>query len=284
MAVVATANPAYTERKYGGDKPRTETYVFMQGHFFEGSTVDRSLERMSFRQVAEYLAPELAKQQYLPGTDLKTADLLLIVHWGVTLPHTGVQEMTGRTGLVTDTSNSVDTAIRAHLMEANTDEDGNLTPLGALAALGDNSRSQLGFDRLEQLSEHASGEMRQGDNLRLLGYADELHRMRKKNPFGSAAEETLRHDLLAERYFIIVCAYDLRATAGSSRRPVWKMHLNISSPGNNFRTALTRMSTAAASFVGRPSEGVATVRPARREGKVHLAPLIILGEVTSSSK
>lgn len=284
MAVVATADPAYTERKYAGGSPRAESYVFMQGHFFEGSTVDRSLEHISFRQVAGYLAPELAKQQYFPGRDLQTADLLLVVHWGATLPHTGVQEMTGQTSLVTDTANSIDAAIRGNLMGANASEEGNLTPLGALAALGDNSRTQLGFDRLEQISERAAGEMRQGDNLRLLGYAEELHRMRQASPFASAAEETLRHDLLAERYFIIVCAYDLRAAAGSARRPVWKMHLNISSPGNNFRTAMARMSSATVSLIGRSSDGVMTVRPTQREGKVQIAPLIILGEVRASSK
>ena len=44
VSLTATAEPTYTERKYGGEKPKAETYVFMQGSFFAGYTVDRTLE------------------------------------------------------------------------------------------------------------------------------------------------------------------------------------------------------------------------------------------------
>lgn len=53
VALTADANPGYTKRKYEGGKPRTETYVLMEGKFAEGTTVDRSLDKMTFRQIAE---------------------------------------------------------------------------------------------------------------------------------------------------------------------------------------------------------------------------------------
>jgi hypothetical protein len=80
VAVISTASPEYTQRKFAGGEPRTETYVFLEGRFFEGATVDRSLEKMTFRRIAEYLAPELAKQNYLPARAIAQADLLLVVH------------------------------------------------------------------------------------------------------------------------------------------------------------------------------------------------------------
>ena len=62
VAVIASAATAYTQRKFDGPKVRTETYVFMEGSFIPGQTVDRSIERMPFRRIAEFLAPELARR------------------------------------------------------------------------------------------------------------------------------------------------------------------------------------------------------------------------------
>lgn len=271
VSLTASAEPAYTERKYREGKPRPETYVFMQGSYFAGDTVDRSIERMPFRRIAEYLAPELAKQQYLPAPALADADLLVVVHWGTTRSYVSTQEMMGRTSPVTDTSNSTDTMIRNNLMQSAD------SALGGLAALGDNRQTQLNFDRLEQVSDRASADMHRADNTTLLGYADDLYRLRR-NAWATEEERSLRYDLSHERYFIILKAYDLKAPAGGSRHPVWTMNLNISSPGNNFRTALERMSVAAVSYVGRTTGDVRTVRPGVREGRVNMPPIVILKE------
>ena len=90
----------------------------------------------------------------------------------------------------------------------------------------------------------------------------------------------MRSDLSSERYFIIVKAYDLRATPppGRRSRAIWSLYANCSSPGNNFTDALNLMGAAAANFFGRTTDGMITTRPDEREGKVNLAPLIILGE------
>jgi hypothetical protein len=81
------------------------------------------------------------------------------------------------------------------------------------------------------------------------------------------------------RYFIILRAYDLHAATPAARsRAVWTLHLNISSPGNNFDTAIDRMCVAAVNYVGRSTDEVETVRQPVREGKVEIGPLVILGE------
>jgi hypothetical protein len=90
---------------------------------------------------------------------------------------------------------------------------------------------------------------------------------------------SLRHDITKERYFIILCAYDLhKAAAGGARSPVWTIHLNMSSGGNNFQSALFRMSISSVNFVGRTSGDVKTVRPVMREGTVEIGTPVILGE------
>ena len=107
-------------------------------------------------------------------------------------------------------------------------------------------------------------------NLRQLG----------RRMMSSAEEQTLRLDLSQMRYFIILKAYNLHAATRAERgRAVWTLHLNMSSPGNNFHTALASMSVAAADFVGRTTDEVQTVRQPVREGHVEIGPLLILGEV-----
>lgn len=268
VSLTASADPAYTQRKYGESEPRTETYVFMQGRYYEGHTVDRSIERMPFRRIAEYIAPQLARQRYVPATELKFADLVIVVHWGTTRPVLSMQDMAGHTSAATDMTNSAITLTNAALQSA---ADAGMSPL---LGLSDNHQTQLHLDRLEQTANQAGAEMTRSDNVALLGYTEEMYRMRK-DFVTSEAEASLRHDLNSERYFIILKAYDLR---GVARQAIWTMHLNVSSPGNNFQKALDRMSVAAVHYVGRTTGAVRSVRPDVREGRVDLAPLVILNE------
>lgn len=278
VRVNASAHPDYATRKFGaGGKPRPETYVFMEGHYFPGTTVDHSLERMSFRQIAEYLAPHLAKQAYVPATDLKSADLLLVVHWGTTSPHVSVQEMTGSTRNYEGTRSEIERG--AYTVETPLPDTPAPAEGADLMPPTDPVREQFFFENLERTTERISGDMASADNAQLLGYRDELFRLARANPMGGTTESTLRADLLAERYFIIVSAYDLTAPPkGAQRRPVWKIHLNISSPGNNFATAMERMGLAGADYFGRTSDGIPTVRTKGRHGSVRLGELIILDD------
>src|SRR6187549_1988293 len=99
VAAVGKANNSYLERRLVDGKPRRETYVFMEGNRIKGGTVDRSIERMPFREIAEFLAPKLTTQNYWPTSDVKEADLVLLVHWGVTHPRASLNDMTSRIDL-----------------------------------------------------------------------------------------------------------------------------------------------------------------------------------------
>ena len=91
----------------------------------------------------------------------------------------------------------------------------------------------------------------------------------------------MKSDLNSERYFIIVKAYDLKEPRmpGTSWRPVWTLHLNMRSPGQNFGKALSRMSNVAVTFAGRNVAEMTTVRPNENRGVVTLGPLKIIGYV-----
>ena len=61
--------------------------ISAKGSFFSGYTHDNTLDRMPFLRIAETLAHDLRRRNYLPTQDPKSADLVIIVHWGVTLPN-----------------------------------------------------------------------------------------------------------------------------------------------------------------------------------------------------
>jgi hypothetical protein len=300
VAVVATARYDYAEKRQAMAIPKPESYVFMQGHCFGGSTVDRSLERMPFRRIAEFLAPELAKQNYLPTNQIRQADLLLVVHWGATMPFTGTQEMMGRNSAVTDMSGSLQKFNELATREMTSPDTGSsdansgfVTNLQGLdlqayyaiagAGNGDSGMGQVTMDRLNQVTNQIAQTTTRGSNMALLGYGETMHRL-EKQLWDDATELILRADLDTERYFIIVEAYDLKEKNGGSKRPVWTMHVNISSPGNNFSTAMTRMSLVAGDYAGKTTGTVVSIRPRTREGKVVLAPMVIIGEVNPASK
>jgi hypothetical protein len=286
VVVIARANPDYAQARIGADgQPKPQTYVFMEGNHYKGQTVDRSIERMSFRDIAGFLAPELAKQHYYPGPSATDSDLLLIVHWGTTLPKVGVQEMTAQLTQEID-HNRIEretmAAVRPEfVIEGNFDG----LPQELTVGYGDEHQKGENFERLEELTDEFSQQSRQSSNVALLGYADELHRLGKRS-WTSEAERSLRYDLNKERYFIIIKAYELKARTAStpSNRPVWTMHLNISSPGNNFQTALDRMGKVAALFAGQNNTEAKTVRPRITTGTVTLAPLVILKQERSGTK
>jgi len=266
VAVVANAEESYTDRKFGDGKARRETYVVMQGRYYGGITVDRILEKMTIRQVVSYLVPKLAEQEYVPAKSLNEADLLLAVHWGVTNPRVGRLEMTAKTAVFTPT------------LPIPVDPNDSPEVQEKTEALNNLFGSDDRYENFERIGDYVTEEKSQKDLAQLLGYSDVLMRLNSKM-VTSTEEQTLRSDLAKERYFIIVRAYELRnpENAGKPRRPVWTIHLNVSSPGNNFRTAMTRMSHVAPDFIGRTTGEVESVRAKAPSGIVDLGDLIIVG-------
>lgn len=275
VAVTSTANRDYSRQKFGESvAPKPETYVFMQGEFFPSVTVDPTLDRLTFRQLAEMLAPHLARQQYWPAKDAKNADLLLMVHWGVTTPSITLDESRGRDLPAFDSSRSIVT----HTVGA--DE----TPAGFASDvqdfLGDvpNENDVKAFwDDVERQQDMLAARMASGGSIRLLGYGRHLQALSQRGTL-TTAEATLRSDLASERYFVIVCAYDLRQVQSPKPKILWTLHLNVRSPGHNFTEALSLMSEAAVSYFGRQTDEVETVTPKLRQGRVTIGDVTIVGE------
>ena len=258
VAAVSKAAPSYLESRMVDGQLKRQTYVFMQGDRFEGASVDRTFERTTFREIAEYLAPKLTLQNYWPTPDLKDADLVLVVHWGVTQPRATFNDMTAR----------VDLGVPGTSQWGFTEESPGINPLGF----------EQRMYQLEDIAENDSQAIVGAGIARLLGYTETLNKLRQSALY-TDAQYTLEYDMRSERYFVIVRAYDLHAAKRHERnRPVWTIHLNTASPGNNFKTAMVAMSEAGAKLFGHNTDGVATVRTKAPKGHVELHDIVIIGE------
>lgn len=291
VVVSARADGGYTQRKFGAGQVRPESYVFGEGSFFGGITADGSLDRMRFRQVVESLAPELARQQYWPAKDIGSADLLLVVHWGVTTPHQSMRDSQNITTL------SFDPRDTPHIESTASDQlFKDPTPANDTAGAGDGSPSDIAaslreteispsFETIKGFNDEAARNFSEASNAQLLGYTKALRQLGDK-AFGSAEEATLRGDLATERYLVIVCAYDLKTPPppGQKRRPVWVAHLNIRAAGTNFAIALNRMGQVGANFFGRTTDTPTTVQAKVRQGHATPGELIILGVEEPTTK
>ncbi|MEO6569504.1 MAG: hypothetical protein ABIO94_12130 [Opitutaceae bacterium] len=273
VVVSAFANPEYTKRKYGGEKPLRETYVVMQGKYFEAPIVDRSIDRMPFQQILGFFAPELARREYWPAKTASEADLLIVVHWGTTSREVSSAEMLGRDSPVSDTSNHPDVLIQDLAVRQMPAE------MGFIFSVADPAGAQRRQDHLEVVTDQVSADLAHASSAQLLGYTRDLRRL--SSSLAVTTEEiSLRAHLTSERYFVILKAYDLRQKPepGMARRAVWTLHLNMRSPGTNFRIALDRMSVASADYVGRGTEEVTTVSPPHRDARVEVGTPVVIGE------
>lgn len=283
VALTASAKDDYVRSRIDGETLRPESYVFMQGKYFSGTTKDSSIEKLPFRRIAEYLVPELAKQEFFPAKELAKSDLLLVVHWGTTVPRMANGELRARDGMSAELSENADVLRHSNLTEQAADLAANPSPDEAAIRMmaSHNPEADIAAaDQLEQIADQTQADYSAASNGRLLGYSKILSRL-GKNIVTNTTEETLRFDMTTERYFLVVMAYDLREKimAGKTRRPVWTLHVNIRSPGNNFETALSKMSHSSASYFGQNTDEVKTIQPRDRGGKVIIPPFKIMGEV-----
>jgi hypothetical protein len=271
VAAVGKANSSYLERRLIEGKPKRETYVFMEGSRLEGTSRDRTFETTTFREIAEFLAPKLTQQNYWPTPELKDADLLLIVHWGVTSPRASLNDMTARVALGTPLTSTSEVFADSPAFQD------YANALGGNVSLNLNASEQRMY-QLEEIVEQDAQNIQGAGTARLLGYTETLLKLNQSARY-TETQFTLDSDMRSERYFIIVRAYDLHAgTKWQRSRPVWVLHLNTASPGNNFKTALASMSEAGARMFGKNTDGVATIRPDRPAGHVELHDIVIIGE------
>jgi hypothetical protein len=264
VVISASASKTYTEQKFVAGVPQRQTYALFQGKFFDGQTRDPSIDRATFAAIAKILAPDLAKQNYLPASAAPVADLLIVVSWGTTATDPTLDK---NFQSITDVKGN-----DSYMADALANSEA--TPMTF------NSRL-LGYDRALQ----------------------QEGKMNWATPSGmNDIEESHLSQLLDERYVVILLAYDYQKMLRESRayqalrnaasprearrlvrpqpRPVWSVRMNIRAAGNNFNEALPAMSQAAAGYFGKQVDDLVDLPAAVGvHAHVEVGPTRVMGPV-----
>jgi hypothetical protein len=242
---------------------KPEYYVMSYGSQVKGSTSDATIDHITFGEFSEVLRQHLAGRNFLVAADPKSADLLLHVNWGRTMPSRTM-------GHSVATNQLTQSAAAASAAGA----DGYSSPEERSNAAAANS--QFESDLIMMMMEKRVRERANEFNGRLLGYSDEMHRWIGSPALFSAAGnrlDDLRDDIEEARYYILVFAYDLRALVKNNEPKLrWVTRISIRAHGHRFDENLAAMISSASRFFGRDSGGL--IR--RYDGRVDLGELEVI--------
>lgn len=278
VVVRSSVDAAYNARRTAKNPPPVETYAFIRGKYFNAIPMDRYLERMSFRTICSVLAHDLKEQRYEAASDMMKSDLMLLVHWGVTLENdTRAAQFAHDPGGLQAAADAFEAARAANDDLASQTLESRTLEGVAEAALA------LKFESSNQLAMHERSEGDLQSNAQLLGFANSIYE-EDRSPFPTSLGETLRLMVNEERYFIIVIAYDGPALREGRKRRLWTTRMSIRAAGVNFAVALDRLSAAGGNFHGRQHSGLAfeavkdRFRLEQTPGKVEIGEMIVVGE------
>jgi len=270
------ASSEFLQKRIVDGKPQPQKYVFMAGRYYSGNTRDKSLERISFRTVAERLALDLQKQDFYPAQSLANADLLLVVHWGVTAGRNR-DSVTMALNMESLANLTIDGQVAQSNLEEAT-ERGDLEGIRRAQDALTNAESETASQTQDLLRNGPDG----GNSAILLGLNEAL-RKPDDTLFDYERRKTLFEMAQEECYFVAVIAYDARALVSSKKlKRAWTLRVSTSSAGVNFAEALDRFGNMAGRYSGTQLVGVNFEYPAdrKRHERVELGDLIILGTVS----
>ncbi|MEO6005193.1 MAG: hypothetical protein ABIZ04_01970 [Opitutus sp.] len=215
-------------RADGSNQPLT--YVVAKGGAEAGMYPDQSMDDVRFAGIVRMLGKYLAKEAYFPANDGKKADLMLVIHWGKTIPFSDALSR-----------NMLDQGLQ------------RFSELRLNEVLGDDAVQGLMEIRFAQDARIAADR----HNANLLGYTSELNR--RDNPSLYAGAGTAYHDLISdlesERYYVAVTAYDFQeALQHKNKKGLWRTVASIDARDNRFDERLVTMIDKASKYFGRDTE------------------------------
>lgn len=256
LLVNATACEEYLER---AEEVEYQTYHFIKGKFWGGSTRDRGLEEADFEDLAESLSDSLRKRGMYPEVNRAQGDLLIMISWGRTSLDPQYDELMGVAGMSESASGkNLDTATRGGTLAP---EGGGESSIAAQTEPADPPPWGM---------EAASGGSQRARNRVLLGLEKPLA---PPNPFGMSEDQALLEALEEERYFVILNAFDYQhLLANKELKQVWSVRYNTRAIGVGFENAYDSMTRAVSGVIGLNSGDVVLVK-ADTEGSVSMGEL-----------
>ncbi len=270
IATYSSVHNGYARQKLSDGSFRREYYALAQGRYMPGLMRDRSIDDVKFPPLAGLVAQYLARENYYMAQDSKSAELLLIITWGTTIPF-GDGAYRANLSTFLDSMNHAVATAHAAAGTARSVE-GIQSPQSSAAAA---ARDAFDQDLYQMLMFEGMRDRADEYNAGLLGYGEEMNRYRGRgwwSPSMFAGAGTAYYDLVddieSERYFMVISAYDFKAARKEGKRKLlWVTRVSVQAQGNRFDRDVSAMLAKASHQFGRSSgrllrqyyEGVVTI-------------------------
>ena len=270
IAVASRSFNGYARTRLPDKTFQRETYAFANGGRMNSPMAGDSIDKVPFRDIARTIAGPLAERGYVPAPNPENTDLLIYVFWGTTY---GSGD-SSPSRLVDDIADSInEIALSPEIVRG---PDGIVT--GETAAA--NAQRDLLESSLIQLGVHNHFQSNtDADNAGILGFQDDLERAYRIDFTGAARD--LFDELRANRYFVVLKAYDFRLAWKEKRRKVlWETRFSIRQDRNDFGEQLPAMAQQASRYFGQNTKGL--VRDVLPEVKVELGEAKVMEDARAN--
>ncbi|MEO6993935.1 MAG: hypothetical protein ABI273_09920 [Lacunisphaera sp.] len=277
-AVYAKVANSYKREKLPDGSFKPEYYAISNGGFIPGIGRDASIDKVPFPTIAAVVEQYLGKQEYHMAKDAKSAQLLLVVQWGETVPF-GDGVYRDRVDQLTSAMNNVQMTKVAGPVQRTA--DGIQSPQNAVAQ---SAQGELENELLMMNMANRARDQANEHNALVLGYMDEINSSNNMSRFAGGGDhyDDLISDIENSRYFVIISAYDFKAVVqNKGTKLLWSTRVSVQAQGNRFDDQLVTMIANASRQFGRDSGRL--IRQYQRTPSVNLGELKILGVVPDSA-
>lgn len=252
------ASSSYKEHKESENGATYETYVFIKGNFYGGDISDKSLRNVTFEELVGTIGDSMKQRNFYPSASADQGDLLVVVHYGLM----SVPQDLG------------------DLFQLDMDDPYGEQPFDEDGEEGDEEQidedpliNDTYFNDLKRLSELSHNNQAGMSNIKL-GIGRALNRRN----ITVTEEFDLRTELEAERYFIILMAYDYKKLRSKKKQELlWTTRFSVPSQGTNFEDAYPALARAASSYYGSSLDKYAKTSTHFGTGSVDIRTLETVG-------
>lgn len=251
VAVKAKASPEYIKSRAADPSKKIQTYHVIKGKYFGGNTDDPSMEAVTFLEIAENMAANLRRQNFVAEPDPDKGDLLILVNYGATDYDADYMELMGvdsldDLGFGTETDTSEFDEFEA--------EEAFAADFMAMRAFNEGGRMSMLFKS------------------KLLG----LEEMFDDRATDQDVYE-FRDMVSEERYFVFLVAFDLPAYRKGEKKVMWTTRYSMRAIGQPFDVAIGELNYVAGNFFGKNLDGLYS-RRATDDSEVRIGEIEVLGQ------
>lgn len=246
VAVKSTASSEFSQRR-SADGNKIQTYHVMEGKFFGGNTDDKSMDGVTFTDIAENMAENLKRQNFYSETDNSKGDLLIMVHYGTTDYNADYSELMG-----VDSLDDLGFGADTEGLEEGEAEQAFAADYAAIQSFNEGNEMDKIF------------------KAKILGL-EELY-----NDSANDQQVYEFQDMVnEERYFIYLVAFDLPAYRQGEKKVMWTTRYSMRAIGQPFDEAIAQLNTVASHYFGLNMKGMQS-RRATDEFEVQMGDIEVI--------